>query len=82
MKLNRKAAYHSCTTSCCPQIVAVDKKKKQVTVQAGIRVQQLAEALAEHGLTLENFASIQEQQVGPETGFQLLHCDFRLDRIG
>lgn len=35
-----------------------------MTVQAGIRVQQLAEALAEHGLTLENFASIQEQQVG------------------
>jgi L-galactono-1,4-lactone dehydrogenase len=59
--------------------VAVDKKKKQVTVQAGIRVQQLAEALAEHGLTLENFASIQEQQVGHETDYQLLHSNFRLD---
>ena len=46
----------------------------QVTVQAGCRVQQLVEALAPHGLTLQNFASIREQQIG---GF-IQVCDTRL----
>lgn len=36
----------------------------QVTVQAGCRVQQLADALKPHGLTLQNYASIREQQIG------------------
>lgn len=42
----------------------MDTDKKQVTVQAGCRVQQLVDALAPHGLTLQNFASIREQQIG------------------
>ena len=36
----------------------------QVTVQAGCRVQQVADALKAHGLTLQNYASIREQQIG------------------
>lgn len=46
------------------QILEVDQKKKTVKVQAGIRVQQLVDGLKEHGLTLQNFASIREQQIG------------------
>ncbi|KAJ4970718.1 hypothetical protein NE237_003817 [Protea cynaroides] len=45
-------------------ILHVDKEKKTVTVQAGIRVQQLVDGIKEHGLTLQNFASIREQQIG------------------
>ncbi|KAL2325984.1 hypothetical protein Fmac_025042 [Flemingia macrophylla] len=45
-------------------ILEVDKQKKTVRVQAGIRVQQLVDGLKEHGLTLQNFASIREQQIG------------------
>nr|GMD42996.1 L-galactono-1,4-lactone dehydrogenase, mitochondrial [Ipomoea batatas] len=46
------------------KVLEVDKEKKRVTVQAGIRVQQLVDSIKEYGLTLQNFASIREQQVG------------------
>lgn len=46
------------------KVLDVDVKRKTVTVQAGIRVAELVDALREHGLTLQNFASIREQQVG------------------
>jgi L-galactono-1,4-lactone dehydrogenase len=46
------------------KVLDVDAKKKTVTVEAGIRVAELVDALREHGLTLQNFASIREQQVG------------------
>lgn len=46
------------------KVLQVDKKKKQVTVQAGITVQTLLDELNKYGLTLENLASIREQQVG------------------
>lgn len=36
----------------------------QVRVQAGCRVQQVADALKPYGLTLQNYASIREQQIG------------------
>lgn len=36
----------------------------QVTVQAGARVQAVADQLRQHGLTLQNYASIREQTVG------------------
>ncbi|KAL9319154.1 hypothetical protein ACSQ67_015671 [Phaseolus vulgaris] len=45
-------------------ILEVDKQRKTVRVQAGIRVQQLVDGLKDHGLTLQNFASIREQQIG------------------
>lgn len=45
-------------------IVSVDHEKLQVTVQAGARVSQVVEALREHDMTLQNFASIAEQQIG------------------
>jgi L-galactono-1,4-lactone dehydrogenase len=35
-----------------------------VTVQAGARVQAVADALKPYGLTLRNYASVREQQVG------------------
>ena len=53
------------------KVLDVDVKKKTVTVQAGIRVAELVDALREHGLTLQNFASIREQQVG---GFIQVSC--------
>ncbi|CAH9068831.1 unnamed protein product [Cuscuta epithymum] len=46
------------------KVLEVDKEKKTVTVQAGIRVQQLVDEIKKYGLTLQNFASIREQQVG------------------
>ncbi|KAG6488250.1 L-galactono-1,4-lactone dehydrogenase, mitochondrial-like [Zingiber officinale] len=46
------------------KVLEVDQKAKRVRVQAGIRVSQLVDALKEHGLTLQNFASIREQQIG------------------
>lgn len=46
------------------RVLEVDKEKKTVTVQAGIRVQQLVDAIKDYGLTLQNFASIREQQIG------------------
>ena len=48
------------------QIIAVDKEKMTVTVQAGARVSQVVDALRPHGLTLPNLASIAEQQMGGE----------------
>ncbi|NP_001315785.1 L-galactonolactone dehydrogenase, mitochondrial-like [Malus domestica] len=46
------------------KVLEVDKEKKRVRVQAGIRVQQLVDGIKEHGITLQNFASIREQQIG------------------
>ncbi|GFY96155.1 L-galactono-1,4-lactone dehydrogenase [Actinidia rufa] len=45
-------------------VLEVDKEKKRVRVQAGIRVQQLVDGIKDYGLTLQNFASIREQQIG------------------
>ncbi|XP_010273249.1 PREDICTED: L-galactono-1,4-lactone dehydrogenase, mitochondrial [Nelumbo nucifera] len=46
------------------KVLEVDKEKKTVRVQAGVRVQQLVDGIKEYGLTLQNFASIREQQIG------------------
>ena len=45
-------------------MLAVDAERQQVTVQAGARIKDVVEALRPHGLTLQNYASIAEQQVG------------------
>lgn len=45
-------------------ILSIDTETNRVTVQAGARVSQVVEALRPHGLTLQNFASITEQQIG------------------
>lgn len=50
--------------SLLDKILYVDPEKKQVTVQAGARVQEVVEALRPHGLTLQNYASIREQSIG------------------
>ena len=46
------------------KIVAIDKDARTVTVQAGARVQDVADALRPHGLTLPVYASIREQSIG------------------
>ncbi len=47
------------------KVLSVDHERRTVTVQPGIKVGDLCEYLiSEHGLTLENLASIAEQQVG------------------
>lgn len=43
----------------CPSLQSV-----QVTVQAGARVQAVADELRQHGLSLQNYASIREQTIG------------------
>jgi len=48
----------------CSKILSVDPERRQVTVQAGARVSEVVEALRPHGLTLQNYASIAEQQIG------------------
>mmetsp|Transcript_486 Transcript_486/g.1413 ORF Transcript_486/g.1413 Transcript_486/m.1413 type:complete len:581 (-) Transcript_486:158-1900(-) len=53
------------------KVMEVDKAKGQVTVQAGANVGDLVEAIKPHGLTLQNYASIREQQVG---GFTQAGC--------
>ena len=44
--------------------VEVDKERSLVTVGAGAKVADVLKELGKFGLTLENFSSIQEQQVG------------------
>lgn len=46
------------------KVLEVDQKNKRVRVEAGIWVQQLVDGIKEYGLTLQNFASIREQQIG------------------
>jgi L-galactono-1,4-lactone dehydrogenase len=53
------------------KIVNIDTETKRVTVQAGARVEQVVEALRPYGLTLQNFASIRQQQIGGFT--QVIH---------
>mmetsp|Transcript_20226 Transcript_20226/g.29368 ORF Transcript_20226/g.29368 Transcript_20226/m.29368 type:complete len:527 (-) Transcript_20226:43-1623(-) len=46
------------------KILSVNKEKKTVRVQAGVKVSQLVEVLRAYNLTLQNYASIAEQQIG------------------
>eukprot|EP00192_Tetraselmis_astigmatica_P008362 CAMPEP_0117666988 /NCGR_PEP_ID=MMETSP0804-20121206/10695_1 /TAXON_ID=1074897 /ORGANISM="Tetraselmis astigmatica, Strain CCMP880" /LENGTH=606 /DNA_ID=CAMNT_0005474621 /DNA_START=100 /DNA_END=1920 /DNA_ORIENTATION=- len=46
------------------KVLNVDEATGQVRVQAGARVQDVVEALRPYGLTLQNYASIREQQIG------------------
>jgi len=48
----------------CSKIVNIDKENSTVTVQAGCTVEKLAKELYANGLTMMNFASISEQQIG------------------
>jgi hypothetical protein len=50
--------------AAAPTAPALPLPAPQVTVQAGCRVQQVADHLLPHGLTLQNYASIREQQIG------------------
>eukprot|EP00879_Flechtneria_rotunda_P029033 GHRR01031288.1.p1 GENE.GHRR01031288.1~~GHRR01031288.1.p1 ORF type:complete len:573 (+),score=173.49 GHRR01031288.1:1186-2904(+) len=49
------------------KILWINPDTQQVRVEAGCRVQQLADALKPYGLSLQNFASIREQQIGGYT---------------
>lgn len=46
------------------KVLEVDKESKIVRVEAGIRVQDLVDGIKDFGITLQNFASIREQQIG------------------
>eukprot|EP00210_Caulerpa_lentillifera_P000514 g497.t1 len=50
--------------SLLDSILDVNSAKKQVRVQCGARVEAVVEAIRPHGLTLQNYASIKEQQIG------------------
>mmetsp|Transcript_17771 Transcript_17771/g.41389 ORF Transcript_17771/g.41389 Transcript_17771/m.41389 type:complete len:574 (+) Transcript_17771:66-1787(+) len=46
------------------QILEVDKEKMTITVEGGARVAQILDELKKHNMTLANFSSITEQQIG------------------
>eukprot|EP00529_Nitzschia_sp_RCC80_P011657 CAMPEP_0113486334 /NCGR_PEP_ID=MMETSP0014_2-20120614/24943_1 /TAXON_ID=2857 /ORGANISM="Nitzschia sp." /LENGTH=572 /DNA_ID=CAMNT_0000380003 /DNA_START=73 /DNA_END=1788 /DNA_ORIENTATION=+ /assembly_acc=CAM_ASM_000159 len=46
------------------RVLDIDTKNNTITVEAGITVSKVVEALRPHGLTLPNLASIAEQQMG------------------
>mmetsp|Transcript_127125 Transcript_127125/g.220340 ORF Transcript_127125/g.220340 Transcript_127125/m.220340 type:complete len:557 (+) Transcript_127125:80-1750(+) len=46
------------------KILSVDKEKMTITVEGGARVSQILDELKKYGLTLANFSSITEQQIG------------------
>jgi L-galactono-1,4-lactone dehydrogenase len=46
------------------RVLWVDPASGLARVEAGCRVQQVADALKPHGLALANYASIREQQIG------------------
>ena len=48
----------------CDRIIQVDKEKRQVTVESGAIVDTVLKELAKNNLTLSNFSSIKEQQMG------------------
>lgn len=45
-------------------VIEIDEENMTVTTQAGARVAEVTERLRERGLTLVNYASIREQQIG------------------
>lgn len=49
------------------RVLWIEPDKRLIRVEAGIRVDQVVEALRPHGLTLENYASIKEQQIAGYT---------------
>jgi hypothetical protein len=61
------------------RVLHVDTEKMQITVEAGVRVSTVLDVLREHGMTLENLASINDQQIG---GFvQVRNVAFFLELI-
>ena len=48
----------------CDQILNVDERKRQVTVESGAIVDTVLKELEKRNLTLSNFSSIKEQQIG------------------
>ncbi|EEY69252.1 L-gulonolactone oxidase, putative [Phytophthora infestans T30-4] len=52
------------TLALFDKILNVDKEKLQVTVETGFIVGELLDKLREHGMTMQNVASIRDQQVG------------------
>lgn len=46
------------------KVLNVDKKNMTITVEGGARVSQILDELKKHGMTLANFSSITEQQIG------------------
>ena len=62
--LGLSAAGEMVSLTFCDSVLAVDPARLTVRVQAGARVSQVVEELRKHGLTLQNYASIREQQLG------------------
>lgn len=50
--------------ACCDRIVDIDPENLTVRVEAGARVKDVVDAIRPHGMTLQNYASIAEQQIG------------------
>jgi len=71
--------------SSCNKILSIDKDKKQITVEAGIKVKDIIRAIIPYNMALENIPSIQEQQIGGliqvgahGTGINIPPCDMQV----
>lgn len=91
-KLRIAGAGHSWSSIACTddymvnldlydKVISIDREKKQVRVQAGIRLRRLNRILDDHGLALINLGSVSEQSIAGATatgthgtgiGFQIL----------
>ena len=56
------------------KVLSMDEETKRMRVQASTWVAEAMEALRHHGLTLQNYTSIREQQIGGfiQVGFSFL----------
>lgn len=50
--------------SGCNKVLSVDPERLQITVESGIRVQDVLNVIVPYGMTLQNIPSVQMQQVG------------------
>lgn len=62
------------------KILEIDREKKQITVQAGIKMKQLNKVLAQNGLALKNQGSIDQQSIAGaiSTGTHGTGVDFQI----
>lgn len=58
---------HMVSLDGCARVVAVDPDAREVTVEGGIRLRELVEVLARHGLAMVNLGSVAEQSIAGAT---------------
>ena len=74
--------------SNCNKIINIDAENMQITVEAGIKIKDILNAIIPYNMTLENIPSIQEQQIGGliqvgahGTGINIGPCDMQVIKM-